>query len=69
MNPNYTEFKFPQIKAHPWTKVSFSELDNEGVWDERKTAEFRLILTSVVGDFPTKNWDPVRKSDTHYILM
>ncbi|XP_075710840.1 glycogen synthase kinase-3 beta isoform X3 [Rhinoderma darwinii] len=20
MNPNYTEFKFPQIKAHPWTK-------------------------------------------------
>ena len=23
MNPNYTEFKFPQIKAHPWPKVSF----------------------------------------------
>eukprot|EP00128_Syssomonas_multiformis_P018469 Colp12_sorted_trinity150504_noHs@22199 len=21
MNPNYTEFKFPQIKAHPWNKV------------------------------------------------
>ena len=21
MNPNYSEFKFPQIKAHPWTKV------------------------------------------------
>ena len=21
MNPNYTDFKFPQIKAHPWTKV------------------------------------------------
>ncbi|KAK3543481.1 hypothetical protein QTP70_023214, partial [Hemibagrus guttatus] len=21
MNPNYTEFNFPQIKAHPWTKV------------------------------------------------
>ena len=21
MNPNYTEFKFPQIRAHPWTKV------------------------------------------------
>nr|XP_016486283.1 PREDICTED: shaggy-related protein kinase epsilon-like [Nicotiana tabacum] len=20
MNPNYTEFKFPQIKAHPWRK-------------------------------------------------
>ncbi|XP_012489886.1 shaggy-related protein kinase theta isoform X3 [Gossypium raimondii] len=21
MNPNYTEFKFPQIKAHPWHKI------------------------------------------------
>jgi serine/threonine protein kinase len=21
MNPNYTEFKFPQIKPHPWPKV------------------------------------------------
>ena len=21
MNPNYTEFQFPQIKAHPWNKV------------------------------------------------
>lgn len=21
MNSNYTEFKFPQIKAHPWSKV------------------------------------------------
>ena len=21
MNPNYTEFKFPHIKAHPWSKV------------------------------------------------
>ncbi|XP_060073136.1 glycogen synthase kinase-3 beta-like isoform X1 [Ylistrum balloti] len=21
MNPNYTEFKFPQIRAHPWSKV------------------------------------------------
>jgi hypothetical protein len=22
MNQNYTEFKFPSIKAHPWSKVS-----------------------------------------------
>lgn len=21
MNQNYTEFKFPAIKAHPWSKV------------------------------------------------
>jgi serine/threonine protein kinase len=24
MNPNYTDFKFPQIKPHPWHKVSSS---------------------------------------------
>ena len=23
MNPNYTEFKFPQIVSHPWHKVRF----------------------------------------------
>uniref|UniRef100_A0AAR2JML1 Glycogen synthase kinase-3 beta n=1 Tax=Pygocentrus nattereri TaxID=42514 RepID=A0AAR2JML1_PYGNA len=28
MNPNYTEFKFPQIKAHPWTKVSQQVQEN-----------------------------------------
>ena len=22
MNPNYSEFKFPQIRSHPWAKVS-----------------------------------------------
>lgn len=26
MNPNYTEFKFPQIKAHPWHKVSLDTM-------------------------------------------
>ena len=31
MNPNYTEFKFPQIKAHPWTKIFKNKLSNEGV--------------------------------------
>lgn len=31
MNPNYTEFKFPQIKAHPWTKVNNTnmQVDNQ----------------------------------------
>jgi len=24
MNPNYTDFRFPQIKAHPWHKVGIS---------------------------------------------
>ena len=31
MNPNYTEFKFPQIKAHPWPKIFKNKLSTEGV--------------------------------------
>ncbi|KAG1668886.1 hypothetical protein FOA52_016055 [Chlamydomonas sp. UWO 241] len=31
MNPNYTEFKFPQIKAHPWNKVFSKRLPPEAV--------------------------------------
>ncbi len=27
MNSNYTEFKFPQIKAHPWNKVWETQSD------------------------------------------
>ncbi|KAH9309368.1 hypothetical protein KI387_037279, partial [Taxus chinensis] len=31
MNPNYTEFKFPQIKAHPWHKVFNKRVPAEAV--------------------------------------
>jgi len=31
MNPNYTEFKFPQIKPHPWTKVFRSRTSSETI--------------------------------------
>ncbi|GFY92601.1 shaggy-like protein kinase 32 [Actinidia rufa] len=31
MNPNYTEFKFPQIKAHPWHKVFQKKMPLEAV--------------------------------------
>ncbi|XP_057435540.1 shaggy-related protein kinase theta-like [Lotus japonicus] len=31
MNPNYTEFKFPQIKAHPWHKVFHKKVPLEAV--------------------------------------
>jgi glycogen synthase kinase 3 beta len=31
MNHNYTEFKFPQIKAHPWSKVFRSKATPEAV--------------------------------------
>ncbi|GLJ14562.1 hypothetical protein SUGI_0235730 [Cryptomeria japonica] len=31
MNPNYTEFKFPHIKAHPWHKVFHKRMPLEAV--------------------------------------
>jgi len=31
MNPNYTEFKFPHIKAHPWSKVFSKRLPADAV--------------------------------------
>lgn len=31
MNPNYSEFKFPQIKAHPWSKVFNKRVPPEAV--------------------------------------
>ncbi|KAF5451541.1 hypothetical protein F2P56_026643 [Juglans regia] len=31
MNPNYNEFKFPQIKAHPWHKIFHKRMPPEAV--------------------------------------
>ncbi|KVH89127.1 Protein kinase, catalytic domain-containing protein [Cynara cardunculus var. scolymus] len=31
MNPHYTEFKFPQIKAHPWHKIFNKRVPSEAV--------------------------------------
>ena len=31
MNPNYSEFKFPLIKSHPWNKVFRSRTPPEAV--------------------------------------
>ncbi|XP_072971478.1 shaggy-related protein kinase eta-like isoform X2 [Typha angustifolia] len=31
MNPNYTEFKFPQIKAHPWHKIFHKQMPPEAI--------------------------------------
>lgn len=31
MNPNYTEFKFPAIRAHPWSKVFSKRLPPDAV--------------------------------------
>ncbi|URD79848.1 Polygalacturonase, partial [Musa troglodytarum] len=39
MNPNYTEFKFPQIKAHPWHKL---EALIHPFFDELRDSDTRL---------------------------
>eukprot|EP00201_Polytomella_parva_P008911 CAMPEP_0175058000 /NCGR_PEP_ID=MMETSP0052_2-20121109/11589_1 /TAXON_ID=51329 ORGANISM="Polytomella parva, Strain SAG 63-3" /NCGR_SAMPLE_ID=MMETSP0052_2 /ASSEMBLY_ACC=CAM_ASM_000194 /LENGTH=415 /DNA_ID=CAMNT_0016323301 /DNA_START=287 /DNA_END=1534 /DNA_ORIENTATION=+ len=31
MNPNYTDFKFPSIKAHPWTKIFSKRMPPDAV--------------------------------------
>ena len=31
MNPNYNEFRFPQIKSHPWSKVFSTSIEPEAV--------------------------------------
>ncbi|KAG6777172.1 hypothetical protein POTOM_016976 [Populus tomentosa] len=31
MNPNYTDFRFPQIKAHPWHKVFHKRMPPEAI--------------------------------------
>ena len=31
MNPNYTEFKFPKITAHPWSKVFSKRMPPDAV--------------------------------------
>ncbi|XXG61545.1 hypothetical protein AAC387_Pa05g0129 [Persea americana] len=31
MNPSYTEFKFPQIKAHPWHKIFHKRMPPEAI--------------------------------------
>ena len=31
MNPNYTDFKFPQIKGHPWSKIFGSKEDSDTI--------------------------------------
>jgi glycogen synthase kinase 3 beta len=31
MNPNYNEFRFPQIQSHPWSKVFNSKVDSDAI--------------------------------------
>ncbi|XP_037037259.1 glycogen synthase kinase-3 beta-like isoform X2 [Bradysia coprophila] len=40
MNPNYTEFKFPQIKSHPWQKVFRARTPPEAILLVSKLLEY-----------------------------
>eukprot|EP00163_Fabomonas_tropica_P031019 TRINITY_DN722_c0_g1_i1.p1 TRINITY_DN722_c0_g1~~TRINITY_DN722_c0_g1_i1.p1 ORF type:complete len:482 (-),score=72.68 TRINITY_DN722_c0_g1_i1:464-1909(-) len=54
MNPNYTDFNFPQIKAHPWSKVFKGRAPQEAI----------DLLTSFLTFSPTKRLHPL-KACTH----
>ncbi|XP_021201572.2 glycogen synthase kinase-3 beta isoform X5 [Helicoverpa armigera] len=42
MNPNYTEFKFPQIKSHPWAKFMLERLSTpKSATDHQRIRVFR----------------------------
>lgn len=45
MNPNYTEFKFPQIKAHPWSRVFSKRLPPDAVDLVRTPIPFNPLST------------------------
>jgi glycogen synthase kinase 3 beta len=40
MNPNYQEFKFPQIRAHPWNKVFRPRTPNDAILLASKLLEY-----------------------------
>ncbi|CAA2933275.1 shaggy-related kinase eta-like [Olea europaea subsp. europaea] len=44
MNASYNDFRFPQIKAHPWHKVSHKQMENP-MPASQVVALFFLFLT------------------------
>jgi len=65
MNPNYTEFKFPQIKAHPWHKVFRSRTTPEAVDFISKLLQYdpKLRPTGIQAPMHTF-FDELRLQDT-----
>lgn len=45
MNPNYTDFKFPQIKAHPWARVFSKRLPVDAIDLVWKLASNRVLCS------------------------
>ncbi|XP_020592268.1 shaggy-related protein kinase eta-like [Phalaenopsis equestris] len=44
MNPNYTDFRFPQIKAHPWHKVFHKRMPPEAMDLTSRLLQYSPIL-------------------------
>ncbi|KAK2707545.1 glycogen synthase kinase-3 beta-like isoform X2 [Artemia franciscana] len=56
MNPNYTEFKFPQIKAHPWTKV----------FRTRTPLEAIMLVSELLEYTPSARITPLKACAHHF---
>ena len=64
MNPNYTEFKFPQIKAHPWPKVFKNRLSPEGIEVLDGYLQYTPTLrTSLIASLGHQYFDELREND------
>ncbi|XP_023684660.1 glycogen synthase kinase-3 beta isoform X2 [Paramormyrops kingsleyae] len=60
MNPNYTEFKFPQIKAHPWTKRQHTAcLGGPQVFRPRTPPEAIALCSRLLEYTPTARLTPL----------
>eukprot|EP00118_Oscarella_pearsei_P002874 m.12007 g.12007 ORF g.12007 m.12007 type:complete len:407 (+) comp23762_c0_seq3:209-1429(+) len=49
MNPNYTDFKFPQVKAHPWHKVFRPRIPQEAI----------SLVSNLLEYIPSKRLNPL----------
>ncbi|OIT30632.1 shaggy-related protein kinase epsilon [Nicotiana attenuata] len=76
MNPNYTEFKFPQIKAHPWHKIFHKRMPPEAVDLVSRLLQYspnlRCTSVSVTSSVPVFSlffsFPPVRSSAANAVL-
>ena len=56
MNPNYTEFKFPQIKAHAWSKIFSKRIPADAVDLVRACFQTRLRSPGMRGSAGPAAW-------------
>ncbi|GJY82208.1 shaggy-related protein kinase epsilon-like protein [Tanacetum coccineum] len=64
MNPNYTEFKFPQIKAHPWHKIFHKRMPPEAVDLVSRLLQYSPNLRCTAACCSTPSFEPLRDPST-----